>query len=337
MKKVYGIVLACFLLCIAVFTYISDQIYKDNLPKVRIEAAVSTNLRYQWDLTGTVHYDSPTRYSFPFPVRITQTMVQVGDWVDEKTPLFQLDKDYLHEQWLHSKIEEESLLEKTEIAESYTKDLLQLQLQETQDVIQQIECLVAEEGWVYASSAGVIMLVNDATMVSAEGPLVTIGEGSGDKKLLLSLTDQQAKYCTEGKRLDVELIRSEGKTVSSLSIERVFYNSVLQCYQCTIPLTEPIYMVDGQRVNTKLLGISGTYETVIPLSAVHEIENGNVTYFVLREKTTSLGTEYYVVQQSSVVLDQNEQYLALASSLTEPLVIPISGSLTNGCAVRIIP
>jgi hypothetical protein len=173
--------------------------------------------------------------------------------------------------------------------------------------------------------------------------LAEIGAASAQKRLLFSLTEQQVRYieentqCEEETKLKMSLVLSSGKTDITLAVENVFYDAEKQCYQCTAFTQEAIHMMDGQKVSAELSATSEPYDNVIPNSAVVMVEDGNAIYYVLKERQTTLGTEYYVTRRSAYVLEQNEIYTALASSEAEPVVSYTTEKLYEGCTVRLVP
>ena len=148
MRK-YGLLLLVFLLGIAVFTYISRQVYQDSLPIVTAEPTFRAQMRYQWTLSGEVEHKEAVTYSAPVQVHIAERKVRIGEWVKAGTPLLQLDTQQLHIRWLQCKLQEETLTEQIEDSRSYQKELLEYELRDLKQSILQLEALEKQAGWIY--------------------------------------------------------------------------------------------------------------------------------------------------------------------------------------------
>jgi len=109
MRKRYGILLIIVLAILALFTYISKQLYYKNLPTVTAEWSMATSLRYQWDLKGSLHFTEPVVYDLPVATEVVQMMAEPGVWVEAEAPLLQVDEEGLYREWLKAKGEEEAL------------------------------------------------------------------------------------------------------------------------------------------------------------------------------------------------------------------------------------
>ena len=109
MRKRYGILLIIVLAILALFTYISKQLYYKNLPMVTAEWSMATTLRYQWELKGSLHFAEPVVYDLPVAAEVVQVMTEPGVWVEAEAPLLQVDEEDLYREWLKAKGEEETL------------------------------------------------------------------------------------------------------------------------------------------------------------------------------------------------------------------------------------
>ena len=96
MRKRYGILLLIVMAVLALFTYISNQLYRKNLPEVTAEWSMATTLRYQWDLKGSLHYSEPLVYDLPVAVEVVQVEAEPGVWAEVGAPLFQVDEEALY-------------------------------------------------------------------------------------------------------------------------------------------------------------------------------------------------------------------------------------------------
>ena len=94
-------------------------------------------------------------------------------------------------------------------------------------------------------------------------------------------------------------------------------------------------MLDGQSVTATLRAESEPYDNVIPTSAIVSNNNGNVTFFVLDEKQTVLGTEQVAYLYSGFAIEQSEMYTALSLPVVYPVITSWSKPLSSGAVVRV--
>lgn len=336
MKRRYGIVLAIFLLCLVICTYVSFQVYQANLPVVTTDSAVSSVLRYNWSLSGSVHHKDAVPFSLSVPVQIHQQSVQAGQWVTAGTPVLQLDTAHLHLQWLQCKVEEEALQHKINRSTSYEREILELQKADLQETIILLEQLQTDDGWVKAATEGVVLHIAESK-VAVNAPLITIGAASGEKQLTFPLTKEQLAYCNAGTRLKADVVIDTEQTTLDILVEQVFYDAATQGYLCISTTNAALNMMEWQPVTAHLRADSKKHQTIVPISAIVESENGNASFYVLREKQTIMGTQYYTVLQSAYILEQNESFVALSTPVTESVISAWSKPLVNNTVVRITP
>lgn len=334
MKRRYGLVLGIFLLCLVICTYVSFQVYQANLPVVTTDSAVSTVLRYNWSLTGSVHHKDTAPFSLSVPVQVLQRSVLPGQWVTANTPMLQLDTAHLHLQWLQCKAEEEALLQRIDRSTSYQKEILELQKADLQETIALLEQLQSDDGWVKTATEGVVLYIAESK-AAANTPLISIGAASGEKQLTFPLTKEQLAYCETGTKLKADVVIGAEKTSLDILVGQILYDAATQGYLCIATTDTSLNMMEGQPVTAQLRADSKQHQTIVPVSAIVESENGNASFYVLREKRTIMGTQYYVVLQSACILEQNESFVALSAPVTEPVISAWSKPLANNTVVRI--
>ena len=335
MKK-YGTVLLIVLLILAVCTYVSGQVYRDSLPTVTVENAASGTLRHEWEITGQVYHETQDVYSFPVPVEILEYKFQTGQWVREGDALLKVDADNLHLQWLQCKLEEEELVKKLEKAEGYQKELLQYEYDTLLSTILEIESLIENQGWVFARGDGVVLAASSGKQVPAGTPVMTLGPASGRKQIVFPVTQLQKQYCLPGTVLSAALTLDTGASTEEIAVGWSFYSAAQQQEQCVAITFIPLNMLDGQQVAVTLRAESVSYDTVIPTSAIVSNDNGNVTFFVLDEKQTVLGTEQVVYLYSGFALEQNDTFTALSLPVMYPVVISWDKGLSTGTVVNVL-
>ena len=153
------------------------------------------------------------------------------------------------------------------------------------------------------------------------------------KELMFSMNQKQASYCKEGYEL---LLRMEdGKQITlKLTEDNAVYDTVQQTWQCILQTQEPLSVRDGEGIFAEFAPDSPIYHAVIPNSAIVSNSNGYVTYYVLKEKETTIGTEIYVQLKNGQILEQDDFHTALHSTEEDPVVNSWSKPLSNGMTVR---
>lgn len=335
-KRLFGILLSVVLLLLAVCTYVSDQIYRAGLPWVQAEAATSVQLRHNWQLEGTIHHETPVIYSVPVDTHVLRRQVQPGEWVLQGTPILQLDPEQLSLQWLQCAAEEEKLLELQDGSASNRQQLFARQIDILQKVKTKLAGLIENDGWICAEKNGLILECITSDRPAAEEALVILGPECGRKRAVFSLSSEQYRYCSEGTLLYTKAVEETEEKEIQFTVERVYYSAVSGSYQCVATTEAPINMMDGQIVTARLSAISPQYECVIPTSAIVDTENGNASFYVLREKRTVLGTEFYAILQSAYIQEKGRIYTAISAPVTDLVVSYWSSPLTDQCAVRLI-
>ena len=330
MKKRYGVLLAAFLLILAVCTYASNQIYRKSLPAVQTVETIGTRLNYLWELSGTLHYENKEEHSVPVPVSIAKWAVQTGDRVSSGEPLLQVDAQQLHIHWLQCKIDEEALEAQLKKSKSFAKELLELQLTELQKTIGFVENLIAADGWIMADADGIVLKLQSARQAAAGMPLVTIGPDSGEKTIQFLLTEEQTAYCEPGTKLEVKLLCGGKSTAIQLAVDRILYSAERKGFLCTVSTDMAVDMMEGQETFAVLAAESKFYHYVIPAEAIVANNNGNASFYVLRQRETIMGTEFYAVLRTGYILEQNESYAALNGAVMEPVIAFSDAALADG-------
>ena len=387
MRKRYGILLLIVMAVLALFTYISNQLYRKNLPEVTAEWSMATTLRYQWDLKGSLHYAEPLVYDLPVAAEVVQVVAEPGVWAEEGAPLFQVEEEALYREWLKAKSEEEALEKQLgsrrakemqeeiwglseaeagqeaevvsesvdyreklqEEPEDYGTYMTEQQYRELLLRLMKVEQLLADQGFVYAKEAGVVLSCAGTGAKATGAALLTQGSADGKKEIIFGLDDKQATYCKPNTSLKVMLVQpaaeangngnssGEGiiKKEISLAVQRVSYHAASGQYQCVVSTDAPLHMMEGEPVEATFHATSPSYNTVIPTEAVISNDNGNATFFVLSEKDGIMGTEPCVILESGYILEQNETFTALSSAILNKVITAWDKPLSQNGTVKV--
>jgi len=241
MRKRHGILLLIVMAVLALFTYISNQLYRKNLPEVTAEWSMTTTLRYQWDLKGSLHYVEPVVYDLPVAAEVVQVVAEPGVWAEVGTPLFRVDEEALYREWLKTKSEEEALVKElgsrkakeiqkeiwgspeaeaeqvTEVVDyreklqeepvDYWTYMAEQQYRDLLLRLMRVERLLTDKGFVYAKEAGVVLSCTGTGVKAAGVALLTQGGAAGKKEITFGLDDKQATYCKPNTSMKVMLVQ----------------------------------------------------------------------------------------------------------------------------------
>jgi multidrug efflux pump subunit AcrA (membrane-fusion protein) len=106
--------------------------------------------------------------------------------------------------------------------------------------------------------------------------------------------------------------------------------------EITASVNEP-ELKGGEMINVSIKKESGSYDCIIPNAAVHTDESGRKFAYVIKERKTSLGKEYYLQKAFMYVAasDQNETAVESGLSILEKVVTKSDRPVMAGDRVKI--
>lgn len=205
------------------------------------------------------------------------------------------------------------------------------QIQEREEKIEVWKELVEKEGKVTAGQEGTILeiMLQSGMRMGSEAVIRYADAGNGLVFRTVITQDQKALVHT-GDSVKVSFPGSSEEV--SETIDSIVQES--GGYRVTIRL-EPGVGQGRTEAVMEAVSTSEIYDYVIPLQALHN-ESGNCIY-VLEEKNGILGTELNVRSLTVRLLEQNEDYAAIADELLSvdtKIVTESDRELSNGIAVK---
>lgn len=205
------------------------------------------------------------------------------------------------------------------------------QVQEREETIAVWKELVENEGKVTAGQEGTILeiMLQSGMRMGSEAVIRYADAGNGLVFHTVITQDQKSLVHTGD---SVKLSFPGSAEEVSETIDSIVQES--GSYRVTIRLEPGV----GQGRTEAVMEVTSTseiYDYVVPLRALHN-EGGNCIY-ILEERTGILGTELSVRSLTVRLLDQNEDYAAIADELLSgdtKIVIESDRELSNGIAVK---
>lgn len=219
-----------------------------------------------------------------------------------------------------------------EVANAYSAGFSAIgQIQEREEKIAVWKELVENQGKVTAGQEGTILeiMLQSGMRMGSEAVIRYADAGNGLVFHTVITQDQKSLIHTGD---SVKLSFPGSSEEVSETIDSIVQES--GSYKVTIRLEPGV----GQGRTEAVMEVTSTseiYDYVIPLRALHN-EGGNCIY-VLEEKTGILGTELSVRSLTVRLLDQNEDYAAIADELLSgdtKIVTESDKELSNGIAVK---
>ena len=130
--------------------------------------------------------------------------------------------------------------------------------------------------------------------------------------------------------MEVKLLCGGKSTAIQLAVDRILYSAERKGFLCTVSTDMAVDMMEGQETFAVLAAESKFYHYVIPAEAIVANNNGNASFYVLRQRETIMGTEFYAVLRTGYVLEQNDRYVALSGAVMEPVIVFSDAALTEG-------
>ena len=225
----------------------------------------------------------------------------------------------------------------------YTGEILQITMEQSEAELKKLEQLLAAEGKLYASADGqvreVLFSAGDQTTDTAA---LLLSDFSGGSCFQAVIDREQKKYLTEGCLVDL-VIGDTKKKITEVPISAILAAGSEEAeYLVTVQLPgsdqETELTKTGSTATLEYTQKSRTYPLCVPLSALHLDEKRKVFVLVPEEVETVMGTEIRARKVGVDVLEQNENYAALAQgsvSSGQDILVDTDRNVEDGTRIRI--
>jgi len=193
---------------------------------------------------------------------------------------------------------------------------------------------VANKGEVYAPIDGVVtdMRIGAGTRTTNEAALFI--NNAETMNFVTEVSRDQKKYVNAENSVKLRMA-GETKDIQGLAVTSVAPSGTTpNAYRVTVEM--PADYLPGTSGTVEIQQKSKSYETVVPLSALH-VDGTQYYVFTVRENETSMGTECFAERVNVTLQEKNETYAAVTGALNAEAKI-ISGtskSILDGDRVRL--
>jgi len=193
---------------------------------------------------------------------------------------------------------------------------------------------VANKGEVYAPIDGVVtdMRIGAGTRTTNEAALFI--NNAETMNFVTEVSRDQKKYVNAENSVKLRMA-GETKDIRGLAVTSVAPSGTTpNAYRVTVEM--PADYLSGTSGTVEIQQKSKSYETVVPLSALH-VDGTQYYVFTVRENETSMGTECFAERVNVTLQEKNETYAAVTGALNAEAKI-ISGtskSIQDGDRIRL--
>lgn len=197
--------------------------------------------------------------------------------------------------------------ENAEISVDYNVEINNISIEEKRKQLKKLEELQQEEGKILAPLEGVVtksyLMAGQKTTDSA---CFTMADVSAGMRYVAEISKEELKYVQIGDEVTLEVT---GKSVKDLRVASIETKEENENFLVTVLLPKGTLSI-GDSAGFKVVKQSKTYETTVPVTAIHR-ENNKEYVYVAAETETVLGREIRVREVEVTVLEKNNQYVAL--------------------------
>ncbi len=197
-----------------------------------------------------------------------------------------------------------------------------------------LEELLLKDGEVLSPVKGIVTEIAITTgNKTIDGMAVLLADMTAGIKFTAEIPKEQETYIS--RKDPVVLTPFNGEKIEGFTVDSVAASETEGYLTVTVDLPEDS-MELGESAEFQIEKRSNVFVTCVPISAVHEDQNGSFVY-VLQEKETILGTELTARRQTVTVQDKNSQYAALGDyeiSDTQKIIVGSDQFLSDGSRIR---
>lgn len=211
---------------------------------------------------------------------------------------------------------------------------LALDMEQTQRTIDQLQAFLDEGACLKAETSGSVTKIGIRVGQTGTGmEEIALQPESAEKRFHFQITQAQADALPSARSIILSQGQLQGQfDASMLQLELQTDGTVL----CSGTVSHPA--IEAGTVRLTCLLSSNSYQTCVPLSALHTEASGSFV-FVYAPKTSALGVEDSVVRVDVQVLETDEEFAAVQGSLSpkDRIVESANKPLKNGDRVRVEP
>lgn len=211
---------------------------------------------------------------------------------------------------------------------------LVLDMEQTQRAINELQAFLNDGACLKSEESGIVTKIGIRVGQTSTGlEQIEIQPERAEKRFQFQMTQTQADALQNARSIILSQAQVQGQLdVSMLQMEPQSGGTVL----CSGSVVHPA--IEAGTVKLTCLLSSNSYQTCVPLSALHTEASGSFV-FVYAPKTSALGVEDSVVRVDVQVLETDDEFAAVQGNLTsKDRIVESSGKpLKNGDRVRVEP
>lgn len=170
------------------------------------------------------------------------------------------------------------------------------------------EALLAAEGKITAPQAGTVTAVYVQTgQMTPETAAFAMAKADGGVRIAADVPAADAAYIDSGDAVEVE---KDGRVYEGFTVTQTAQAGDGMVHVTVAGEEEPGAFGIGEGARITIKKQSGLYETTVPGGAVHT-EQGKTFVYVIEERETVLGTQFFTRKAQVTVLEKNGSYAAL--------------------------
>lgn len=353
MKQRLTKIAVLFFALMIVFTILSRAAYNLTTPRVVLGKVESMEIGPEISGSGVVEAKTEIPIIVTAQQLIKSVRVMAGQEVKEGDILFELDQEQLQKsvklkewelnsirQQIESAQEAKKALDQVNLpqAEDYSAAQMEMEKETKEEELKQLKALADKEGKILSPTSGVVSEVNvkPGTMTSGMGDILVFSATEG-LVLKARFSQDQKEYLVRGAKVSVSsqmFTESELEKLGELKINTVSQSVEGMDVEVAIFLESDVIPI-GTNLSLQIQTEKKSYHDCLPLSALHQEEEGKYFVYVLDEKETILGDEKIARKVDVEVEYQGALYVAVTNISEEQQVILTSTKeITDGGRIK---
>ncbi len=183
-----------------------------------------------------------------------------------------------------------------------------ISIEQKEKTLEAYQKLASSGGTVTAKEAGTITgVLVAAGQMTGDTAAFTMASMVGGIRIAALIKEEEARYVERG---DVVTVEKNGTTYEDFSVTAIRQSADGSVEIMAESADHADEFLIGERAVIRIVKQSELYSVAVPLSAIHT-EQGKYFVYVLDQKPTVLGTEYFTRKTEVRIVDKNSSYAAL--------------------------
>ena len=317
MRKHRGLILILgIVVLIGGCTLISAKHYRDSLATVMVISTVPDSIRSSLTVTGKVYYHETLKIDIPSGCYVEEVYLENEQFIEAGQPILKLKEEELQIAYCEKRMSAEELAQLAE-AGGTVGELAYWKKKLVDDEVAVLEKIIADEGMIFAVSAGVmIQQPYENGMKTAESNCIIVGLPESGCYLEWTVPENAYREFSRGTAVvDGESINLRWKTPEYRNGAYVFSAD----FAC-----KTMY-VQGSPIDVQLIYVSDEYKAVLPKKCIQYDRDGLAYVYQVRQRDCNFGEESYVVKIGVTIEDQDDTNAAIKAPLTDIVLSGLDG------------